>query len=92
MKILFREHRGGLAEAMETLREFESMDEFYEYILDYCKPYLKQNGERLYIELYGNCNNELGSDDRIGWTNTFIVGLKQTNEKYGAVLGFMCIQ
>jgi len=94
MKILFRPHAMGITvyEALEGLKEFESMDSFYKFILEYCHPYLKQNGERLYIELYNHSQNELGADDRIGWSNTFLVGLKKSNGEYGPVLGFMCIQ
>lgn len=91
MKILFREHKGGLAEAMETLKEFDSLLELYQYLLELSKNYRKP-AERIYIKLYSGYNKPLGEDDRIGWKNTFIIGLEEYGGTPSAVIGFMCIQ
>lgn len=91
MKILFREHKGLLTDAMETLKEFDSLLELYRHVLELSKDYRKPT-ERIYIKLYSGYNKPLGEDDRIGWKNTFIIGLEEYDRTPGWVIGFMCIQ
>ena len=91
MKILFREHKGLLTDAMETLKEFDSMEELHQYLIKLTNNYRKPR-QQFYIKLYNSFNKPLGEDDRIGWSNTFIIGLEEYGGIQGWVIGFMCIQ
>ena len=68
-KILYRPHRGGLADAMVGIKEFNSEKEFKDYIVTQDKK-LGYNirPEDITIELYSDT-----SDSRIGWPNSYIV-------------------
>lgn len=88
--ILFRLHRGLLADAMETLRTFDTFDEFKVYLSDVCTSLGIQRFNDFYINLY-NVNGshfklDFGEDTRIDWKNTFIVGFGKR-----CVLGFLSI-
>lgn len=91
MKIIFRPHAMGITvfEAIAEKKEFDTFEKFTNFIKD---VYFEHKGKyNIYINLYGGFKNEFGADERIGWSNTFIVGFKNLDE-YGPVLGFMTIQ
>lgn len=79
MRILYRDHRGSLAEAMETVREYRTVDEM--------KAGIAANYNKLHREVgfIGDAfsaedisvGDNLGSDDRIGWTNTHYVCIRR---------------
>ena len=71
----FREHRGGLAESMETVVELDSRGKFLEYF----KHLILKSG----FDGGTLSFSEYGYDKRIGW-NTYLVCL----EGYG-VLGML---
>lgn len=65
MKVLFREHKGGLDESMKTLREFDSDEDM--------KIYVKETlGINLEIELV---TYSPLPDKRIGWSHTNAVNI-----------------
>ena len=64
---LYRDHRGGLAEAMKTVREVKSLTEIKEHI----NQSWGMEVEEIRVEPYG-------FDDRIGW-DTHIVICKFVN-------------
>ena len=73
--IIFRPHRGGLAEAMAEAKEFNSLKDMLEYIVDshnngFPGNYFKINIRDLHIEYYGE------NDERVGWHDLFIVCYK----------------
>ena len=56
--VIFRPHRGGLIEAMEEAKEFNSLKEMLEYIVEshnngFSGNYFKINIRDLHIEYYG---------------------------------------
>ena len=78
----FRQHRGGLAESMETVVEIKNRDE----LVGYLRGILWQwptappvSDETIEVRPYADG----GGDDRIGWKKVYIVTLKD----YG-VLGW----
>lgn len=90
MKILFRHCAELLEEAMHTLKEFNSLDELVVYLKVFCKENYIDTSKRFYIKLYNLIDGvpfNLGKDDRIGWSNTFLVGF----DDFGPI-GWMCIQ
>lgn len=69
--ILFREHRGGLAESMKTIVKVNNHKE----LVEHCKTIMAKNNEtfepdNLNIAPYG------GADSRIGWESVYIVTIK----------------
>jgi hypothetical protein len=79
MKKLFREHRGGLDEAMATLFEFDNRQQLLKHIRWLLDQHSFQFADSdLRIDLY-----QREPDRRIGWEHTYIV----TIEGYG-VMGF----
>lgn len=77
----FRQHRGGLAESMETLVVLGNWDELKGYIkgLLWSWPTAPEvTDQTLHVKLYVD-----RGDSRIGWEKTYIVTL----DEYG-VLGF----
>lgn len=67
--ILYRPHRGSLADAMAEIKEFKSEKELREYIVAKEKEWgYNTKPENITIKLY----SDLG-DDRIGWPNSYIV-------------------
>ncbi len=85
-KIGFRFHRSTLKSAMKTYKEFDSFSELFRFLNDFCKSNYISVGQ-YYVNLYGTFDDPLGADSRIGWTNTFIVGLVD-----GGVLGFLTLK
>lgn len=83
MRILYRDHRGSIAEAMETIREYCSIEEM--------KISITANYNKLHREVgfIGDAfsaedisvGDNLGSDDRIGWTNTHYVCIRRLGDE-----------
>lgn len=69
--IKYRPHRGSLADAMKEAREFETLDEMYEYIVNNRHELLRYTKEDLSI------SENLGKDDRIDWKETRYVCTKR---------------
>lgn len=57
--IKYRPHKGGLSEAMEHYKEFNTIDEMKQHIVDYFDGMVKY--EDIII------GEIIGEDDRIGW-------------------------
>lgn len=72
--IIFRHHRGLLADSMKTAREFESFEDLQDYIVKYLKPYMNLIPED--IVPYGEPVN----DERIGWEDSDYLCVKGYNE------------
>lgn len=93
MRILYRDHRGILAEAMEIIREFRSVDEMKSRIAADCNELHREVGfssDAFFVEDISISDN-LGADDRIGWTNTHYVCISHLGDKdFGVpqVIGF----
>lgn len=65
----YRDHRGGLAESMETLQEFDTRADLITYLQKELATWgHKFEESAVKIEPYGD-----GKDDRIGWSNLHIV-------------------
>lgn len=65
----YRDHRGGLAESMETVQEFDTRTELLAYLHKEMGTWgFKFDDSTVRIEPYGD-----GKDDRIGWNNLHIV-------------------
>ena len=78
MGIRFRFHRGGLAESMETVRTFASVDAVKRHIARDLKPFVDVAPGAIHARRYSK-----DGDPRIGWQDLFIV----TIDGYG-VAGF----
>ena len=66
--IKYRNHRGSLAESMETAQEFETMDEMRAYVAKSLHPfYVEVTKENFHSKFY--CEE----DRRIGWTPVCLV-------------------
>ena len=75
----FREHRGGLAESMETLVEVDSKRALVAHIQKLLSPYrVTVADDDVQASLYGS-----SGDGRIGWEKVYVV----TVNGYG-VIGF----
>lgn len=61
MIIKYRPHRGTLSDAMKEVREFSSIDEMFQFIIDNCHFPNLLSKEDLII------GENLGKDDRIEW-------------------------
>lgn len=67
-KIRYRHHRGGLAESMATIQEFDSMDAVRKHVADYLHPfYVDVTKEDFHSTFY--CEE----DKRIDWKPVCIV-------------------
>ncbi len=84
--VIYRPHRGGLAEAMAEKKEFQTEEEMKQYIYEEHKNYYQGLG-------YDNAPFEIEDieidverpheDERIGWHNTMHVCVKRYgNEDY----------
>lgn len=83
MRILYRDHRGRIAEAMETIREFRSVDEMKaEIAADYNKIHCDVgfSGDAFSV-VDISIGDNLGADDRIGWTNTHYVCVRRLGDE-----------
>ena len=68
-KILYRPHRGGLADAMAYLQEFNSIDEMLDYVYKNESFEDEESIKDITYEKYGTNSG----DYRIGWKTTYIV-------------------
>lgn len=83
--IIFRHHRGGLAESMATKIEFKTFEDLQKYIVEYMKPYMNLQLQDIVPE--GNPY----TDDRIGWYDVdhlCIAGYNDVSDKEGFELYF----
>lgn len=72
MKILYRPHRGMLADAMAESRAFQSIPEAREFIANsQSSEFFKIAPADIVCEHYGS-----GEDKRIGWQETYILTVK----------------
>ena len=89
--VIFREHRGGLSESLETAREFESFDDMKKYIYQINKDFYQKIGA-------ANAPFEISDividhtskieDERTNWHDTMYVCVKRYGsedyiKKYG---------
>jgi len=72
--IKYRDHRGGLDESMQTLKEFESIEDLKKYVIERSikegNPLRFVHMESSHIEIKEYSD---GPDKRIGWDKTYIV-------------------
>ena len=59
--IIYRPHRGSLIDAMKEAKEFETLDEMKDYIVDDWDGFIKKDDIVL--------SEETHDDNRIGWKN-----------------------
>lgn len=64
MPFLFRWHRGSLAESMETVREFQDIESFKNYLTEQSKRFGKEFGKL--------GSTHCGYDSRIKWDTWYI--------------------
>ena len=82
MKILYRDHRGTLDEAMKTMREYRTVDELKTGL---AAGYNKLHHDRGYrgdafsVEDV-SISDDLGPDDRIAWPNTHYVCIRRMGD------------
>ena len=82
MKILYRDHRGTLDEAMKTMREYRTVDELKAGLAAaYNKLHheLGYRGDAFAAEDV-SISDDLGPDDRIGWPNTHYVCIRRMGD------------
>ena len=87
MKILYRNHRGSLAEAMKTIREYHSVDEMKARIAaDYNKLHCEVgfSGDAFSAEDI-SIDENMGEDERIGWVNTHYVCVSRLGDEDFAI-------
>lgn len=78
--VIFRKHKGGLLESMETAKEFNDFDEMKEYIVKEHETFYKSLGKEnapfnvsdVVIDV-----NDKTDDERIGWHDTMYVCVKR---------------
>lgn len=78
--IIFRNHRGLLADSMNTAREFESFTDLQKYICECWKPFLNLLPEDVIAD------DEIIPDERIGWEDQRFVcirGYDEVSDKSG---------
>lgn len=82
--MLYRDHRGSLADSMETVQEFNTLDELQQYLNEHWEHSYKgieKKVEEIRIEY-------CGYDKRIDW-NTWYVSVRVTDEKDFWVSGML---
>lgn len=85
MSWIFREHRGGLIESMNTAREFKTEKEMLQYIYDIHKKYgegIGDNQAPFEIEDIVIQKEEVVYDSRTGWHTMHVCVKKYGNEDY----------
>lgn len=97
MKILYRDHRGALDEAMKTIREYRTIDDLKVGITEAynkLRPDLGFRGDAFSVDDI-SISDDLGPDDRIAWPNTHYVCIRRMGDddfvaKYGSprAIGF----
>lgn len=73
MQVIYRPLCGGLAEAMEKTKTFNSIKEMFEYLVEWHDHAFEI--QNIYISYYGY-------DSRIGWDTYIITTSKYANEDY----------
>ena len=97
MKILYRDHRGTLDEAMKTVREYRTVDELKAGITEAYNKLRHETG--FHDDAFSvddiSISDDLGPDDRIAWPNTHYVCIRRMGDedfvaKYGSpqAIGF----
>ena len=82
--IIFRPHRGSLEASMKEKKEFKSLQQMIQYIIDDHNetiPFFQISFTDLYISLYSP-----DGDDRIGWHDLFVIcfeSFDRINDKLG---------
>ena len=74
--VIYRPHRGSLADAMKFAKEFATIEEMLEYIcMDHNEfaPWFTITPEEL-------CYHDYGKDERVGWHNCFIVTFERPSK------------
>ena len=82
MKILYRDHRGTLDEAMKTMREYRTVDELKTGLAAaYNKLHhdLGYRGDAFSVEDV-SISDDLGPDDRIAWPKTHSVCIRRMGD------------
>lgn len=82
MKILYRDHRGALDEAMKTIREYRTVNELKAGLAAaYNKLHrdLGYRGDAFSAEDV-SISDDLGPDDRIAWPNTHYVCIRRMGD------------
>lgn len=71
--IKYRPHKGLLDESMTNMREFNNLDEMYDYIISNWN----NSGIKLFDKEDLSISKDLGADMRIGWKETRYVCAKR---------------
>lgn len=82
--VIFRHHKGSLAESMATAVEFNNFDELKAYIVEYCKKFYKELGyetEPIGLEDIVIEEDKKHDDKRIGWHDTMYVCIKRLGDE-----------
>lgn len=82
MKILYRDHRSSLAEAIATVREYCTVDEMKVGIAETYNRLRREagfSGDAFSAEDI-SVGDDLGADDRIGWANTHYVCIRRLGD------------
>ena len=82
MKILYRDHRSSLAEAIATVREYCTVDEMKAGIAEAYNRLRREagfSGDAFSAEDI-SVGDDLGADDRIGWANTHYVCIRRLGD------------
>lgn len=74
--IIYRPHRGGLAEAMSEAKEFETIEDMKKYILEYWMQHAP-HGDKPFELSDIVIGDETSDDNRIGWRNVRLVCVKR---------------
>lgn len=82
MKILYRDHRGTLDEAMKTIREYRTVDELKARIAAAYNKLHHDLGYRgdAFVAEDVSISDDLGPDDRIAWPNTHYVCIRRMSD------------
>lgn len=82
--VIFRHHKGSLAESMATAVEFNNFDELKAYIVEYYKKFYKELGyetEPIGLEDIVIEEDKKHDDKRIGWHDTMYVCIKRLGDE-----------
>lgn len=80
MKVLYRPHRGSLADAMAEMRTFTTIADMVKYI---CEQHNDVRGFTMVTPEDISIGEILGDDDRVGWKDVrYVLTLRYGKEKY----------
>lgn len=86
--VIYRPHRGALAESMLEAREFESVEAMKRHIVDEWRAYYDWSDEKPFDVDDIVVDEVMGDDDRIGWNDVRYVCIKRlNNEDYMKLYG-----